>query len=482
MTAPWGRARGRRAGDNGGMTSAEHPDASAWTRERHGVVLTGSCAALARVLGLPVRGVRIAFVLGAALSIPAIPMLGAWDVYATAGSIVLTLAAPFVIGYLCLWWALPLDREGERRQALAASSSAVRGVPSAAIATAAPPTRQLSRWLTLAAIIGLGIIVLATAVIVPFGGLLTGTADIFGSSLGGYRGLVIAATGVLAAGLALGILPLDAVDRARWGGRVRSMPRLVLAALGTALTLLAIGVLWLVVLLFGSTAALITLVVTVCMLGLLAVVLVPWVLHLWNGMREETEERALVQQRSEFTAHLHDSVLQTLTLLQKSTTDPEEARRLARRQERELRRWLYHVGVEDPEQPTDVRGAVTALCEEIEDQQGIDVHVVVIGDAPISDAVRPLLGALRESTVNACRHGGVGVDVFVDVAPERLEAYVRDRGPGFDLADVPEDRLGVRESILGRMRRAGGTAQVRSAPGGGTEVALTLETPIRSTP
>lgn len=468
-----------RAGHNGVMTTAVLPDASAWTRQRHGSVLTGSCAALARVLGLPVRGVRIAFVLGASLTIPAIPMLGAWDVYATAGSTVLMIAAPFVLGYLALWWALPLDRETERRQALAASSSTVRGMPAATAGTAAP-TRQLSRWLVLAAIIGLGIIVLATAVIVPFGGVLTGTQDVFGSSLGGYRGLVIAATGILAAGLALGILPLDAVDRARWGGRVRAMPRLVLAALGTALTLLTIGVLWVVVLLFGGTAALITLVVTVCMLGLLAVVLVPWVLHLWNGMREETEERALVQQRSEFTAHLHDSVLQTLTLLQKPGTDAEETRRLARRQERELRRWLYRDGAEDPEQPRDVRGAVTALCEEIEDQQGVDVHVVVIGNAPIRSALRPLLGALRESTVNACRHGKVGVDVFVDVTPETLEAYVRDRGPGFDLADVPEDRLGVRESILGRMRRAGGTALVRSAPGGGTEVALTLDTPIRS--
>lgn len=455
------------------------PDASAWTRVRQGSVLTGSCAALARALGLSAAGVRTLFVLAAALTIPVIPMLGAWHDYGTLGIVLLSVGAPFVLGYLALWWALPLDRRGERRSALEAAASVVRGRPAAA-EVASVPTRQLSRWLTLAGIIGLGMITGAVAVVMPFGGVVLGSENLFASTLEGYRGLVIAASGIVAAGIALGVLPLEAVDRARWGGRIGGMPRPVLAALGTALSLLVLGALWLVVLLFGPAPALIALAVSVAGIALLAIVVVPWGRHLWAGMREETEERARVQQRSEITAHLHDSVLQTLTLLQKPGTDPEEVRRLARRQERELRRWLYHEGAADPEQGVEVRSAVTALCEEAEDHHGVDVHVVVIGDAPAEEWMRPLLRALRESTTNACRHGKVGVDVFVDVAPHRLEAYVRDRGPGFELADVPADRLGVRESVIGRMRRAGGTAHVHRAPGGGTEVALTLEPPTRS--
>ncbi len=467
------------------MTALHPPDASAWTRVRAGSVLTGSCAALARTVGLPVRAVRIAFLLGSAVAIPAIPMLGAWYEFSTAGTVALGIGSPFVLGYLALWWALPLDRATERRAVLDASSSTVRGRPAVAGAAGhanvgGAPSRQLSRWLALAAVVGLGLIVVVTAVVLPFGGVILGGQNLFGSSLAGYRGLVIAASGIVAAGIALGILPLEAVDRARWGGRVRAMPRLILAALGTALGLLILGALWLVILLFGGTAALVTLAISAGVLGLLAVVFVPWARHLWIGMREETEERALVQQRSEFTAHLHDSVLQTLTLLQKPGTDPEAVRLLARRQERELRRWLYRDGMAEPEIPSDVREAVIDLCEEIEDTQGVDVHVVVIGNAPLREVMRPLLGALRESTVNACRHGRVGVDVFVDVAADRIEAFVRDRGPGFDLDAVPEDRLGVRESIIGRMTRAGGTASVRCAPGGGTEIALALQTPTRS--
>lgn len=463
----------------GGMTVLHPPDASAWTRVRPGSVLTGSCAALARVLGLPVHAVRIAYLLGAAVAIPAIPMLGAWDEFSTAGTVALAVGSPFVLGYLALWWALPQDRAIERQAALVASSSVVRGRPAATGASRAP-TRQLSRWLALAAVVGLGVIVVVTAVILPFGGAVLGAQNMFGSSLRGYRGLVIAASGIVAAGIALGILPLEAVDRARWGGRVRAVPRLVLAALGTALGLLILGTVWLVVLLFGGTAALLTLVISVGVLGLLAVIVVPWARHLWVGMREETEERARVQQRSEFTAHLHDSVLQTLTLLQKPGTDPEAVRVLARRQERELRRWLYRDGAAETDRPSDVRETVIALCENVEDAEGVDVHVVVIGNAPLRELMRPVLGALRESTVNACRHGRVGVDVFVDVTADQIEAFVRDRGPGFDLAAVPPDRLGVRESIIGRMRRAGGSASVRRAPGGGTEVALTLSTPTRS--
>lgn len=449
------------------------PDVRSWTRRRERSVLTGSCAALAWVLGLPVTSVRAAFLLGSSLAIPAVPMLGAWDEYAAAGTVAFTIGGPFLIGYLALWWALPLDRESDRRGALVPSAAAVRGRPATSSPTMPEPTRQLPRWLALAAVVGLALIVAAAAVLLPLGGAILGNTNVYASSLTGYRGLAIAASGILAAGLALGVLPLEAVDRARWGGSIRTMPRLVLAALGTALALLVLGVLWLAALLLGTAAAVLTALVSLAVISLLAIVVVPWGRHLWVGMREEAEERARVQQRSEITAHLHDSVLQTLTLLQQPGTDPEAVRVLARRQERELRRWLYRDAA-DADPSSDVREAVLALCAEVEDDHGVDVQVVVIGDAALTERMRPLLRALRESTVNACRHGKVGVDVFVDVASDQIEAFVRDRGPGFDLADVPADRLGVRESIIGRMTRAGGGAAVHRAPGGGTEVALTL--------
>lgn len=458
------------------MTPVLAPSTAPWARRREDAVLTGSCAALSRALGLPVRAVRVLFLLGAALTLLSVPMLVAGSGFLGLGAPVLVLGAPLVLGYLCLWWALPLDREVERRTALAETAAALRGRP-ALERSAGLPSRQFTRWFVLAGVIGLAMVVVAATTILPIGAILTEDGAWPDPATSDYRSLVVVAIGVLAAGIALGVLPLDAVDRARWHGRVRSMPRLVLAAIGTGLALLALGAMWFVGLVFGTTAALTVLVVGLSLTALFAIVLVPWGRHLWLGMREETEQRALVQQRSEFTAHLHDSVLQTLTLLQRPGTDPESVRRLARRQERELRRWLYHDGAVDPDQPRDVRSAVTALCEDIEDQQGVDVHLVVIGDAPVVEAMRPLLRALRESTVNACRHGKVGVDVFVDVSAHRLEAFVRDRGPGFDLAEVPPDRLGVRESIIGRMQRAGGTARVHRAPGGGTEVALSLEVP-----
>lgn len=458
------------------------PDGRAWTRVRRGSVLVGACAALARALGLPVRAVRMVFVLGSAVAIPAVPLLGAWQSHGLIGGLALAIGSPFVLGYLALWWALPFDREAERLTELSASSAAVHGRPAASAShdAAATEGRQLTRWLALAAIIGMALVIGVAALAVPFGGALLGRSDVIGSTGGGYAGLAIAASGIVAAGIALGVLPLEAVDRARWGGRLGAMPRPVVVALGTALTLFVVGALWLVGILFGGTAALVTATIVLAVLALLAVVVIPWGRRLWIGMREEAEERVLVQQRSEFTAHLHDSVLQTLTILQKPGTDPEEARLLARRQERELRRWLYRDASGDPDGQVDVRDAVTSLCEAAEDAHGVDVHVVVIGTAELTEPMRPLLGALREATLNACRHGRVGVDVFVDVSPARIEAYVRDRGPGFDLADIPEDRLGVRQSIIGRMTGAGGTAHVRRAPGGGTEVALILEPTPRS--
>jgi signal transduction histidine kinase len=94
----------------------------------------------------------------------------------------------------------------------------------------------------------------------------------------------------------------------------------------------------------------------------------------------------------------------------------------------------------------------------------------------VTDAVRPVVLAAREAMVNAAKHSGADkVDVFAESDGRRTEVFVRDRGRGFDPDAVADDRLGVRNSIVDRMRRHGGTAAVRSAPGEGTEVRLLLE-------
>ena len=173
-------------------------------------------------------------------------------------------------------------------------------------------------------------------------------------------------------------------------------------------------------------------------------------------------------------AHLHDSVLQTLALIQKHASDGRMVATLARAQERDLRSWLYG---ETAPPDTSVASALKAAAAEVEDGHGVPVEVVTVGDAPVTDRLRPLVLAAREAMVNAAKHSGAEqVDVFAECTDAQVEVFVRDRGRGFDEASVPEDRLGVRNSIVDRMRRHGGTAVIRTAPGDGTEVRLDMST------
>jgi signal transduction histidine kinase len=172
-------------------------------------------------------------------------------------------------------------------------------------------------------------------------------------------------------------------------------------------------------------------------------------------------------------AHLHDSVLQTLALIQRHADDQQAVSRLARSQERELRAWLYD--------PKVVReggtwaGLVAGMVAEVEADHAVIVDPVVVGDAPIDEELAALGAATREALVNAAKHSGAtGVDLYTEVTPERVAVFVRDRGKGFDPATVPDDRRGLRDSVTGRLTRLGGTAEVRSAPGEGTEVELVL--------
>lgn len=206
-----------------------------------------------------------------------------------------------------------------------------------------------------------------------------------------------------------------------------------------------------------------------------ALLLGPWIVRLWQQLAAERRERIRTEARADMAAHLHDSVLQTLALIQRHADHPEQARRLARQQERALRAWLYDDRPPD-ESPTTLAAALDRMADEVEaDHGGVEVDVVVVGDRGVDPQIEALLGALREAVVNAASHSGAPeVSVYVEVAGDHIDAFVRDRGRGFDPASVERGRRGIAESIVGRMARHGGRATVHSVPGEGTEVSVEL--------
>ena len=201
-------------------------------------------------------------------------------------------------------------------------------------------------------------------------------------------------------------------------------------------------------------------------------VVFPWLYRRW---REQSDQRrALIrsEERADIAAHVHDSVLQTLTLIQRNAGDPREVMRLARTEERALRSWLY-APEGDPTRTFAAR--LQRDAAEVESSYGATLEVVTVGDATIDASIGALLGATREAMVNAARHGGGAASVYAEVGPDAAEVFVRDRGPGFDPDAVPEDRHGLRESVIGRMERAHGSVEIISAPGSGTEVRLRID-------
>jgi phage shock protein PspC (stress-responsive transcriptional regulator) len=207
----------------------------------------------------------------------------------------------------------------------------------------------------------------------------------------------------------------------------------------------------------------------------LGLILAPFWLRLARGLRDERNERVRSQERAEVAAHLHDSVLQTLALVQKRADDPRAVATLARRQERELRSWLSGAPEARPDEC--LADALRAAAAEIEEAHGVPIEVIAVGDHDLDERHRALVAAAREALANAVRHSASDepISLYIEVAGGRTEVFVRDRGQGFDTDAIPEDRRGVRESIMGRMARHGGTAAVHSTPGQGTEVELVLE-------
>jgi signal transduction histidine kinase len=349
-----------------------------------------------------------------------------------------------VIVYLLTWLLAPLEP---------------------ATADAEPPARRI-RMPTRSQALGIGLVAAGLVVLLWISGLW------FGGELGWP--VVLAAIG-------FAILWARSGDegRPRWtlsslgtplgsvvGGQV-SLPRL---AIGSILILAGMGV-------FLATntslaAAGNMLLAMIVAIGGAALLAGPWVWSMGRELVEERSSRVRSEARAEMAAHLHDSVLQTLALIQRAKA-PREMASLARTQERELRAWLY--GRAPDLAGVRLRDAIDSMAGRIERQHQVSVEAVVVGDADLDDRLRGLVNACAEAVANAARHSGsTTISVYVEVEEDVVSAFVRDQGSGFDPDVVPSDRRGIAESIIGRMERRGGSAYVHSRPGGGTEVVIQL--------
>ncbi|WP_298456576.1 PspC domain-containing protein [uncultured Cellulomonas sp.] len=397
-------------------------------RPPHGRWLGGVAAGVSAHLGLPVGVVRFALAVS-------------------------TLAAGAGLAlYVFLWVTVPT---GDPAQA------AEDGRP-AALSRLAPRLRSPDRTVPVTDI-AVGLLLLTGA------GLLVATRNGLDVEISW-----VLPTLIVLAGTALVWSQLDAVQRERWLSRAGGRTPVSLVRVAGGMVLVGIGVLLLVGQDEPAVALIRSGVAALAVLAGACVVLAPWGLRLVRELGDERAARAREAERADIAAHLHDSVLQTLALIRARADEPAEVARMARAQERELREWLY----DDRSEPgTSVAAALRAVVAEVEDGRAVAIDAVVVGDRVPDPDTEALLQATREALVNAVVHGRPPVSLYLEVAYDAVEVFVRDRGDGFDLATVPSDRFGVRESIMGRVRRRGGTATVTSRPERGTEVHLRV--PIR---
>lgn len=282
-------------------------------------------------------------------------------------------------------------------------------------------------------------------------------------------GTLIPAAAILG-GAAIAWMQLDETRRAGLVDKTKADQAGGWVRLAAGLALVVAGVL---VMVSGSGSweqTWLALLASVAVLGGVALVLLPWGLKFWKDLETERAGRVRETERAEIAAHLHDSVLQTLALIQRRAGSEQDVVRLARAQERELRAWLFSDAAKESGLLAD---RIKSVAAEVEDSHGHAVEVVTVGDTEMTDRHEALVQAAREAMVNAARHGGGTVSVYLESTAGSTEIFIKDRGPGFDLDAVPDDRLGVKESIIGRMKRHGGTAAITSSSDG-TEVRLTL--------
>jgi signal transduction histidine kinase len=207
----------------------------------------------------------------------------------------------------------------------------------------------------------------------------------------------------------------------------------------------------------------------------LVLLLGPWWLRIARDLVLERQARVRAEERADIAARVHDSVLQTLALIQRRADDPQRVVWLARMQERELRSWLFEGRSPDEADVTTLAAGIRQVQQDVESRYGVQVEAVTVGDCELDENLNALLAAAREATVNAAKWSGASViSLFAEVEPDSVSIVVRDRGKGFDPSAVPEDRKGLAESVHGRMSRRGGTAVVTSAVGEGTKVSLKM--------
>ena len=265
------------------------------------------------------------------------------------------------------------------------------------------------------------------------------------------------------------VAPLESLGGGGDNPRRSTRLRLVVSA-----ALLIAGVGWLFSL-HGGLTLLAPLGGFVLVVAGIVVLLGPWWLRIARDLLVERQARARAEERADMAAQLHDSVLQTLALIQRSAEDPHTVVQLARAQERELRSWLFEGRAPGDTEVTSLAEGIRQIQRDVEARHGVPVEVVTVGDCPLDEHLSALLAAAKEATVNAAKWSGATViSLFAEVEPDKVAVTVRDRGKGFDLYAVPADRKGVAESIRGRMMRHGGKATVQSTLGEGTKVTLTM--------
>jgi signal transduction histidine kinase len=398
-------------------------------RSTNGRALAGVAAGIAQHLRVPVLAVRIAFVV----------LLVAYGLGA--------------ILYAAFWAVLPVDRSTPPSRRDVGQLSAL-----AALAVGLVTLISVAGWGGTAFLIGLlaAVVALGVGVIwhqadpdrrrrmedagvpdvskVPVLGALTG-------ALGDRRSMILRFGGG-ALLVAVGIIGLVVVTSALAGAQI-------------SWTALLNGLLFALLAVLGIT-----------------VVFGPMLWRSAGALRAEREARIRETERAEIAAMVHDQVLHTLALIQRNSSDAREVARLARGQERSLRNWLYKPTASPAEK---LSAALEEASAEVEDTYAISVDTVVVGDVDVDSDVAALAAAAREAMVNAGKHAGVDtISLYAEIEPEQVSVFVRDRGAGFELAEVRDDRHGVQGSIIGRMQRHGGRAEIRSTPGEGTEVRLYL--------
>lgn len=439
-------------------------------------ILAGVAAGVAQHLNVPVVVVRAVFV-----------VLG-------------LLAGAGVVAYALLWVFVPQTSESSWSSP---AGTSVR-TPSGALAPTPSPASEVG---SAAAQRRLAFGIVALGIAAAIGALSLG--------IGQWMGAVVGPMMIVAVGAAFIWREADDSQRQRWRTTAAGFARPkrgVWWRVSCGIVLVVGGLAVFAVAQVDVASARSAVVAVVLTLVGVAVIAIPWLVKLVRELTDERRGRIREAEKAEVAAHLHDSVLQTLALIQRQPNDAREVQRLARAQERDLRAWLYgpagytirgtdkhahdHPGTwitghgqastgtssyldGDHRVLESCAAALARAAAEVEDTYAVDIAPVIVGDAPLTEQTAALIAAAREAMVNAAKHAGVqDISVYAEFESARASVFVRDRGCGFDPEAVAEDRRGVSQSIRGRMERYGGRADVRTKPGSGTEWALTMTAPV----